>query len=142
MAEEVVAGDSPPMTGTLFRYASAEEMLLERDKPLINNMDMSLPEEEYESYVDNALDILECNAVNPLYLDATATPHPTARTNGSSNSPCPSSAEDPRWTDNIGIGALASVTAPTEASPLDDKETMHIDDDEDEDNFFAFEYSS
>jgi hypothetical protein len=111
MADEPVGTTAPPSTATLHRYASADEILLEFEKPVVT---LSLPEEtkkQYEAYVENALDMIDCNAVNPLYLDATINP-PQAKKRHlekDSLSPLLTSEADNIWNDNTGVGALKST---------------------------------
>ena len=144
MAEEKVAGDCPPSTGILFRYASAEELLLEQAKPL-SHVNISLPEEvtkQYESYVDNALDLFECSALNPLYLDAMMTPDNNKRLNTKNKFPTSycDNEEDDLWNDDVGIGALAIKQGVNDIVGKDPKNAMDLDDDND-DNFCLFDYS-
>ncbi|CAB9520347.1 expressed unknown protein [Seminavis robusta] len=114
-AEEPVGSNAKPSTGSLFRYASADELLLETQKPL--DTSLVLPDEvraQYESYVENALDMLDCCAVNPLYLEASRSPPLRKKRRVSIEEPPAekttlSVAEaDKIWNDSTGVGALKS----------------------------------
>ena len=150
MAEEPVGGLSPPSTGVLFRYASADDLLLETEPPATK---VEIPDEivhQYESYVENALDILDCNAVNPLFLDATdaataktakdkwTTPRLPPRSSQQSN-------DDNRWNDDEGVGALDKTGVGFLRTIGGETLSVEDDDDDDDDDeyqgFNSFLYS-
>ena len=152
MAEEPVGGQSPPSTGVLFRYASADDLLLEADPPATK---VDVPDEivnQYESYVENAFDILDCNAVNPLFLDATENAAAKAAKH-KWNYPMPpphstqQSNDDNRWNDDEGVGALDKTDVGFLRAIAGETLSVEEDDDDDDDDddgyqgFNSFLYS-
>lgn len=133
-ANETV-GVAHSSSGTLFRLASADEFLLEAENPRSQLDTSAVPEdlkEQCETYVENALDLLDCKPVNPLYLDAVAnpvsasSPHETLST--SSYTPM-SKDRDSRWNDDTGVGALVATGEADDILSLDS-----------DNNCVAFEY--
>ena len=139
MAEESVGG-APSTTGILCRYASADDLLLETEQPAASPDVPQEVVEQYESYVDNALDLLDCTTVNPLTVDLATIEPPRKKArlvDPSDLSSAPSSPdEDNRWNDSQGVGALQSVglqyVAETEATSLTDDDDDDDDGDRDE----------
>lgn len=107
MANEPPRGIAPT-TGVLFRLASADEFLLEAENPRRTTDPSSVPKEvveQYETYIENAIDLLDSGAVNPLYLDAVANPFPSSCRQKSTSTAIPADKEN-RWNDDTGVGAL------------------------------------
>jgi hypothetical protein len=134
MADEPIG--APPSTATLHRYASADEILMKFEKPVETP---SLPEEtrkQYESYVENALDMIDCHAVNPLHLDAMTNPplSKKRRLEESPLSPLLTSEANSIWNDNTGVGALQRTEDEEDCSG------MGADADDGSALFVSFEY--
>jgi hypothetical protein len=153
MAEEVPLNGNnvSPLTGVLFRYASADELLLEAEKPFCSKMDASsVPEDvakQYEAYVENALDVLDCDTINPLYLDAITCDKNKATREASSSAACSpfQPTTDNKWNDATGVGALGVLPMEIDGGggggAGGNQSDGNDSSEDDNDDFFQFDYS-
>jgi hypothetical protein len=106
MAEELpvpLKTKAAPNSGVLYRYASADHLLMEAiPTDVISELDEDMTN-QYSEFVENSLDCLDCYGINPLHLEAKR-PRSIAAT-AMTETALTTSVDDVDWTDAAGVGS-------------------------------------